>query len=80
MRQRAKDFGLRPFGMRAMMSLRLEKSFGSWLSEFRPDFMPVETGMDRFVDYKKEVDFIGRQAALDDKASGPGSQALYVYC
>ena len=66
-----KDFGLRPFGMRAMMSLRLEKSFGSWLSEFRPDFMPVETGMDRFVDYKKQVDFIGRQAALDDKATAP---------
>jgi len=66
-----KDLGLRPFGMRAMMSLRLEKSFGSWLSEFRPDFMPVETGMDRFVDYKKDVDFIGRQAALDDKAAVP---------
>jgi dimethylglycine dehydrogenase len=66
-----KDLELRPFGMRAMMSLRLEKSFGSWLSEFRPDFMPVETGMDRFVDYKKDVDFIGRQAALDDKATPP---------
>lgn len=66
-----RDLGMRPFGMRAMMSLRLEKSFGSWLSEYRPDFMPVETGMDRFVDYKKDVDFIGRRAALDDKARAP---------
>jgi dimethylglycine dehydrogenase len=26
-----KDLALRPFGMRAMMSLRLDKSFGSWM-------------------------------------------------
>ena len=44
-----KDLCLRPFGMRAMMSLRLEKSFGSWMREYRPDYTPVETGLDRFV-------------------------------
>ncbi len=66
-----KDLGLRPFGMRAMMSLRLEKSFGSWLREYRPDFMPVETGMDRFVAYHKEVEFIGKSAALEDRARKP---------
>ncbi len=66
-----RDLGLRPFGMRAMMSLRLEKSFGSWLMEYRPDFMPVETGMDRFVAYGKEVEFIGKSAALEDRARKP---------
>ena len=66
-----RDLGLRPFGMRAMMSLRLEKSFGSWLREYRPDFMPVETGMDRFVAYGKEVEFIGKSAALEDRARKP---------
>ena len=65
------DLGMRPFGMRAMMSLRLEKSFGSWLREYRPDFMPVETGMDRFIDYNKPSDFIGKQAAIEDKATAP---------
>ncbi|NKB75883.1 MAG: FAD-dependent oxidoreductase [Gammaproteobacteria bacterium] len=65
------DLGLRPFGMRAMMSLRLEKSFGSWLREYKPDYMPAETGMDRFVAYKKEADFIGKQAALAEKHHGP---------
>ncbi|MCZ6846152.1 MAG: aminomethyltransferase family protein, partial [Alphaproteobacteria bacterium] len=65
------DLGLRPFGMRAMMSLRLEKSFGSWLREFRPDYMPVECGLDRFVSYNKPVDFIGKAAALEEKAAGP---------
>ena len=49
--------GMRPFGMRAMMSLRLEKSFGAWMREYRPDYTPAETGLDRFVDLRKR-DFI----------------------
>ena len=62
--------GLRPFGMRAMMSLRLDKFFGSWLREFSPDYTPLETGMDRFVSYNKPADFIGKAAALKEKAEG----------
>ncbi|MGO1117076.1 GcvT family protein [Rhodovibrionaceae bacterium A322] len=65
-----KDLGLRPFGMRAMMSLRLEKSFGSWMREFKPDYTPLETGLDRFVAYNKEADFIGKAAAMKEKAEG----------
>lgn len=68
--QAGKDLGLRPFGMRAMLSLRLDKSFGSWMREFKPDYMPLETGLDRFVDYKKTVDFIGKAAALSEKDNG----------
>ena len=64
------DLGLRPFGMRAMMSLRLEKSFGSWLSEYKPDYTPLETGLDRFVAYNKQSNFIGKSAALAEKKSG----------
>jgi len=64
------DLGLRPFGMRAMMSLRLEKNFGSWMNEFKPDYTPLETGMDRFVAYNKNADFIGKQAAWDEKENG----------
>ena len=65
------SLGLAPFGMRAMMSLRLEKSFGAWLREFRPDYMPGETKLDRFVDYQKPGDFIGKRAVLDEKENGP---------
>jgi dimethylglycine dehydrogenase len=64
------DLGLRPFGMRAMMSLRLEKSFGSWMREYKPDYTPVETGMGRFVSYGKP-DFIGRAAALAERDNPP---------
>jgi dimethylglycine dehydrogenase len=56
------DLGLTPFGMRAMMSLRLDKFFGSWGREFSPDYMPQETGIDRFIRWQKD-DFIGRAAA-----------------
>ena len=58
------------------MSLRLEKFFGSWMREFRPDYMPCETGMDRFVSYNKPVEFIGKAAALAEKASGPTRKAV----
>ena len=57
--------------MRAMMSLRLDKSFGSWLREFRPDFSPVETFLDRFVSYNKTNDFIGKSAVTEAKRIGP---------
>ncbi|MFC4668231.1 FAD-dependent oxidoreductase [Seohaeicola nanhaiensis] len=63
--------GMVPFGMRAMMSLRLDKFFGSWLSEFSPDYTPAETGLDRFIAWKKNADFIGRAAAEAERAKGP---------
>jgi dimethylglycine dehydrogenase len=61
---------MRPFGMRAMMSLRLDRFFGSWLSEFSPDYTPGETGMDRFIAWTKNTDFIGRAAAEAERAKG----------
>lgn len=63
--------GMRPFGMRAMMSLRLDKFFGSWLNEFSPDYTAAETGLDRFISFKKNADFIGRAAAEAERAAGP---------
>jgi dimethylglycine dehydrogenase len=71
------DLGLRPFGMRAMMSLRLEKSFGAWLREYRPDYTAAETGLDRFIDFKKN-DFIGRDAAIRERDEPP-ARALCAF-
>ncbi|HSS65447.1 MAG TPA: FAD-dependent oxidoreductase, partial [Gammaproteobacteria bacterium] len=39
------DLGLKHFGGRALNSLRLEKSFGSWAREFRPIYGPFEAGL-----------------------------------
>ncbi len=65
-----KPHGMVPFGMRAMMSLRLDKFFGSWMAEFSPDYTAAETGLDRFISFKKNVDFIGRAAAEEERANG----------
>ncbi|MCF1709976.1 FAD-dependent oxidoreductase [Tabrizicola sp. J26] len=65
------DLGIRPFAMRAMMSLRLDKWFGSWGREFSPDYTPCETGLDRFIRWNKEADWIGKAAATAEKAAGP---------
>ena len=63
-------YNMKPFGMRAMMSLRLDKFFGSWGSEFCPDYTPLETGMDRFMAYDKPTDYLGKAAALAERAAG----------
>ena len=65
------EYNLKPFGMRAMMSLRLDKLFGSWLFEYSPDYTPAETGLDKFVNFKKNTDFIGKKAVLKMKKAGP---------
>ena len=67
-------FDMKPFGMRAMMSLRLDRFFGSWQREFSPDYTAAETGLDRFISFKKNTDFIGRSAAEAERAAPPARQ------
>jgi len=62
--------GLREIGYNALLSLRLEKSFGIWNAEFTQDRTPRMTAMDRFVAYDK-ADFIGRDAALKERDAPP---------
>jgi dimethylglycine dehydrogenase len=69
-------YGITPFGMRAMMSLRLDRFFGSWLSEFSPDYTAAETGLDRFIRFSKNVDFIGRSAAEAERLTPPERQLV----
>jgi dimethylglycine dehydrogenase len=72
-----KDLGLRNFGMRALLSLRLEKNFGTWYREFRPIYGAFEAGLDRFVKFNKG-DFIGRDAALKEKEDGPKLTRIFL--
>ncbi|MEM8823261.1 MAG: FAD-dependent oxidoreductase [Pseudomonadota bacterium] len=55
------DHGIREIGFQALLSLRLEKSFGIWSAEFTQAYTPAETGMDRWIDWSK--DFVGKKAA-----------------
>ena len=61
-----KEFNLKPFGARALMSMRLEKNWGAWTLDFRPDFTAKESGLDFFIDWNK--DFIGKESAKKDNS------------
>lgn len=65
-----KELGLAHFGGRALSSLRLEKGYGSFNKDFRPDYTPGETGLARFVDFDK-AGFTGREAARAEQMAGP---------
>ncbi|PVB61833.1 FAD-dependent oxidoreductase [Labrenzia sp. 011] len=64
------EFDIRNFGMRALLSLRLEKNFGTWFREFRPIYGPYEADLGRFVKLSKET-FIGIEAARTEFEEGP---------
>jgi dimethylglycine dehydrogenase len=66
--------GLRLFGMRALMSLRLEKSYGTWFREYRPIYTPAEGGITRYI--RLDHDFIGRAAHEAEMADGGPKRRL----
>ena len=61
-----KEFNIKPFGGRALMSMRLEKNWGAWTLDYRPDFTAKETGLDVFINWDK--DFIGKDSAQKDES------------
>ena len=63
------DLGLHHYGARALMSMRLEKNWGVWTLDFRPDFTAAQSGLDAFINWDK--DFIGKQAAVNERDTGP---------
>ncbi len=69
--QEGESLGIGLFGLRALNSLRLEKNFGSWAREFRPIYGPMEAGLNPFVAYDKEADFIGKEIARKEKEEPP---------
>lgn len=68
------DMGFRWYGNRALMSLRLEKGWGAWGLEFRPDFNAVESGLDLFIDWDKQ--FVGRDATQQALEDGPARRLV----
>jgi dimethylglycine dehydrogenase len=63
------EFGIGMAGMRAMESLRMEKSYRMWGSDLTRDYTPFEAGLDRFVRLNKG-DFIGKAALEKQLAEG----------
>jgi dimethylglycine dehydrogenase len=65
-----RDLGLKSIGNRALDSLRLEKSYGIWSTEFTQSYTPGMSGLAQFIAFDKG-DFIGRAAALKEREIGP---------
>ncbi|MHA6262064.1 GcvT family protein [Arenibacterium sp. CAU 1754] len=53
--------GAGPAGARALMSLRIEKGYGSWSREYSPEYWPQEVGLDRLC--KMDKPFLNKDAA-----------------
>ena len=64
------EFNIKDFGMRALLSMRLEKNFPSWFAELRPIYGPYESRMERFIKINKSK-FIGQKAAKQELLNGP---------
>ncbi|MEO0865239.1 MAG: glycine cleavage T C-terminal barrel domain-containing protein, partial [Pseudomonadota bacterium] len=73
--QAGRDLGIGPVGSRALMSLRVEKGYGSWSREYSPEYWPQEVGLDRLV--KLDKDFLNK-AAVEQVMAQPARETLVV--
>jgi dimethylglycine dehydrogenase len=64
------EYEIKPFGIRAMDSMRLEKSYRLIPREMSIEYSAFESGLDRFVKLDKEVDFIGKTCLSEWKKRG----------
>lgn len=61
-------FGLKPFGIRAMETMRLEKSYRAVSRELSTEYSAYESGLERFV--RPQKDFIGRAGLMEREKRG----------
>ena len=61
--------GLKPFGMYALDSLRLEKGYRAWKGDLSTDYTILQGGLERFVKWDKP-DFKGKAALQNEKQQG----------
>ncbi len=70
-----KEFDAGPVGSRALMSLRLEKGYGSWGREYSPEYWPQESGLARLT--KMDKDFLNK-AAYAEVAETPAREHMVL--
>jgi dimethylglycine dehydrogenase len=70
-----RDFGAGPVGSRALMSLRVEKGYGSWSREYSPEYWPQEVALDRLC--KMDKDFLNKEAVAETLAK-PARETLVL--
>ncbi|MEP2717083.1 FAD-dependent oxidoreductase [Pseudophaeobacter sp.] len=71
------EFGAGPVGSRALMSLRVEKGYGSWSREYSPEYWPQEVGLDRLC--KMQKDFLNKAAAAEVMQNAPRETLVLLH-
>ncbi|MFK7881895.1 FAD-dependent oxidoreductase [Roseobacter sp.] len=71
-----KDFGASLVGSRALMSLRIEKGYGSWSREYSPEYWPQEVGLDRLC--KMDKAFLNKAAVVETMANEPRERLVLL--
>ncbi len=67
--ENGKDLGLKPYGIRAMNSLRVEKSYKLVGTELSIEYSPYESGLDRFI-HPNKGNFIGLESLNEWREKG----------
>jgi aminomethyltransferase len=67
--QSGRSFGLMPYGVTTMQTLRLEKAYPLYGNDITEDYTPFHIGLDRWIRFEKR-DFIGRDALLRTRERG----------
>ena len=71
--QAGEPHGLKPFGMFALDSLRIEKGYRAWKGDLSTDYTLLQAGLERFIRWDKP-DFVGREALLAERENGPSKR------
>ena len=64
-----REVGAGPVGSRALMSLRIEKGYGSWSREYSPEYWPQEVGLAPLIKMEKEFLNKGAYEALSKETA-----------
>lgn len=70
-----KEVGAGPVGARALMSMRIEKGYGSWSREYSPEYWPHEVGLAALC--KMDKDFL-HKGALQEALQKPAREDLVL--
>jgi dimethylglycine dehydrogenase len=70
------QYGAGPVGSRALMSLRIEKGYGSWSREYSPEYWPQEVGLERLC--KLDKVFLNKAACAEAMGKAPREQLVIL--
>lgn len=71
-----REVGIKPCGLGARDTLRLEMGYSLYGNDIDDDTTPVEAGLEWVVDFSKD-DFIGKAALLEHKKNGPKRRLIF---